>query len=46
MEVEVKSNDFTTHKDQKTEIRKELEDLIGNCEGLYNDYDKARMQVG
>lgn len=44
-EVEEKSSDFTSHKDQKGEIRKDLEDLISDCEQLYNDYDKARMQV-
>lgn len=40
-----KANDFTTHKDQKTEIRGELETLITNCEQLYNEYDSARIQV-
>jgi archaellum component FlaC len=44
-EVEEKSNDFVTNKDQKTEIRNELQGLITNCEQLYNEYDSARIQV-
>lgn len=40
-----KTNDFTAHKDQKTEIRSDLQGLISNCEKLYNEYDSARIQV-
>lgn len=44
-EMDEKNNDFVTHKDQKTEIRNELQGLITNCEQLYNEYDSARIQV-
>jgi hypothetical protein len=43
--MEEKSNDFVAHKDQKTEIRNNLQELITNCEQLYNEYDTARIQV-
>lgn len=44
-EIEEKSCDFESHKDQKSELRNDLQDLITNCEQLYNDYDSARIQV-
>jgi predicted nucleic acid-binding Zn-ribbon protein len=44
-EIEEKSSDYSAHKDQKTEIRSELENLVTNCEQLYNEYDSARIQV-
>lgn len=44
-EIEEKSKDVHTHKDEKDELRKELNGLITNCEELYNDYDVARIQV-
>lgn len=44
-EMEEKNNDFVAHKDQKNEIRNELQGLITNCETLYNEYDSARIQV-
>lgn len=44
-EVEEKSSDVNTHKEQKTELRNELQELITNCEQLYNEYDTARIQV-
>lgn len=36
---------MNTHNEQKTELRNELQDLITNCEHLYNEYDTARIQV-
>ncbi|CRL03448.1 CLUMA_CG016510, isoform A [Clunio marinus] len=44
-EIEEKSSDITTHKEQKKEARDELNELITNCEQLYNDYDVVRIQV-
>lgn len=44
-EMKEKSNDFIAHKDQKTEIRSNLQELLTNCEQLYNEYDTARIQV-
>ncbi|XP_070491973.1 intersectin-1 isoform X2 [Chironomus tepperi] len=44
-EIQEKSGDVNTHNEQKTELRNELQDLITNCEQLYNEYDTARIQV-
>lgn len=44
-EIEEKSNDATTHVEQKNEARSELQELITKCEELYNEYDTARIQV-
>lgn len=40
-----KKQDFEIHASQKKETKQELEELIQNCEGLYNDYDVVRIQV-
>lgn len=44
-EIEEKTTDMNGHKEQKTEVRNELSDLITNCEQLYNEYDVVRIQV-
>lgn len=40
-----KQSDFETHAQQKKETKQELEELITNCESLYNEYDVVRIQV-
>lgn len=44
-EIEEKSLDVTSHKQQKQEAKNELTELITDCEKLYNDYDVVRIQV-
>jgi intersectin len=44
-ELEEKSTDIATHREQKKEAKDELTELITNCEELYNEYDVVRIQV-
>ena len=44
-QINAKQSDIDSNKEQLTELKKELSELIDACDTLYNEYDVQRIQV-
>lgn len=44
-QINTKQSDIDSNKEQLTELKKELSELIAACDTLYNEYDVERIQV-